>query len=393
MTASVAGRGRLAVTLDGTPLLGRRTGIGRYTEHLLTALAGRPDLEVAATAFTLRGWRGLAGAVPPGVAARARPAPARALRAAWTHGEWPPVSLLAGRSDVFHGTNFVLPPTGRAGGVVTVHDLTFLTMPDTVDATSLALRDLVPRSLRRAAAVCTPTETVAGQLADAYGPILPDVVVTPLGVDERWFAAGPAAGDGSGPDASGMADDRNAGHARVRDRLRLPERYLLFVGTREPRKDLRTLLAAYRSLKAESPGAPELMLIGPDGWGEAETPPPGARVLGYLDQQDLPAVVGGALALVMPSRDEGFGLPVLEALATGTEVVISDIPVLREVAGGFGRPFPVGDADALAAVLASVVEHGPGTPTERAARRAAAARRTWAACAERTVDAYRAAAG
>ncbi len=380
MTRSRPEPGRLAVTLDGTPLLGRRTGIGRYTEHLLAALAARAGLAVSATAFTLRGWRGLAGAVPPGVTPRARPAPARALRAAWSHGEWPPVSLLAGRSDVFHGTNFVLPPTGRAGGVVTVHDLTFLTMPDVVDATSRALQDLVPRGLRRAAAVCTPSRTVAGQLADAYGPILPEVVVTPLGVDERWFATGAPA---------------EAEHdAAVRRRLDLPARYLLFVGTREPRKDLRTLLAAHRRLTADAPeGAPELLLIGPQGWGDQEVPPPGVRILGYLSQEDLPAVVGGALALVMPSRDEGFGLPVLEALATGTEVVISDIPVLREVAGGFGRPFPVGDADALADVLAAVVRHGPATAAERAARRAAAGRWTWAACAERTVQAYRLAAG
>src|SRR4051794_15386471 len=105
---------------------------------------------MSATAFTLRGAGSLRTAVPPGVASRSLPVPARLLRSVWTHAEVPPVSLFAGRSDVFHATNFVLPPTGRAGGVVTIHDLAFLTMPDTVDATSRALRELVPRSLARA---------------------------------------------------------------------------------------------------------------------------------------------------------------------------------------------------------------------------------------------------
>ena len=369
----------LGVTLDGTPLLGLRTGIGRYTEHLIAALTELPGLTIAATAFTLRGWRELAAALPPGVSARSRPVPARALRAAWSRAEWPPVGLMAGSCDVFHATNFVLPPTGRAGGVVTIHDLAFLTMPDSVDKTSRALRELVPRSIRRAAAVCTPTMAVADQLADAYGPILPEVVVTPLGVDERWFRV--RAGDAAGLDAV------------VRQRLRLPERYLVFVGTREPRKDLRTLLAAYRKLRADdSDSTPPLILVGPAGWGGRHPPVPGVRILGYLSQEDLPAVVGGSLALVVPSRDEGFGLPVVEALATGTDVVMSDIPVLREVAGPHGRRFPVGDADALAGELRDVVDRGPASADEREARRSAAAGWTWAACAEQTARAYRSAA-
>src|SRR5664280_647648 len=132
------------VALDGTPLLGQRTGIGRYTEHLLAALAERADLTVSATAFTLRGAGRLGALVPPGVATRSFPMSARVLRSVWTRAEFPSVALFSGRCDVFHGTNFVLPPTGRAGGVVTIHDLAYLTMPDVVDDTSLRLRDRYP---------------------------------------------------------------------------------------------------------------------------------------------------------------------------------------------------------------------------------------------------------
>lgn len=370
------GEPTLSVTLDGTPLLGRRTGIGRYTEHLLGALAGRPGISAGATAFTARGWRRLAGAVPAGVRTRALPVPARALRLAWTRAEWPPVTAFSGRCDVFHGTNFVLPPTGRSAGVVTIHDLAFLTMPETVDATARALRELVPRSLRRAGAVCTPTAAVAAQLQDAYGPALPEVFVTHLGVEPRWLEV-------AAPDPIERA------------RLELPANYLLFVGTREPRKDLATLIEAYRLLTgSRKPTATglELLLVGPDGWGPTQQPVPGVHIRGYLSQHDLPAIVAGAIALVMPSRYEGFGLPVLEALATGTEVIISDTPALVEVAGPHGRVFPVGDREALAALLLTL--EGESLAQEmirqqRQTRRTYASSWTWSRCAEHTVAAYR----
>ncbi len=324
----------LRVALDGTPLLGRRTGIGRYTEHLLHALAERGDVTVAATAFTLRGRGQLTGAVPPGVRVRSLPVPARLLRSAWSRLEYPPVSLLAGRSDVFHGTNFVLPPTGRAGGVVTIHDLAYLTMPDVVDRTNQALRELVPRSIRRAAAICTPTRAVADLITDTYGPDLPPVIVTQLGVDPEWLEVEPP-------------DDAERRH------LRLPESYFLFVGTREPRKDLDTLLAAYAALRAERgpAGLPRLLLVGPDGWGPDQRPSPGVEIHGYATGADLRMIVAGARALVMPSRDEGFGLPALEGLAAGSAVIVSDVPAMVEVTGGQATVFPIGNVDALTAAL------------------------------------------
>jgi len=268
----------------------------------------------------------------------------------------------------------VLPPTGRAAGVVTIHDLAYLNMPDAVDATSRALIDLVPQSLRRAGAVCTPTVAIAENLREAYGPALPDVFVTHLGVDPRWLAA-PI------PDAA------------AKRALRLPDEYFLFVGTREPRKDLATLLAAYRlATDAVSSGLPELLLVGPDGWGSSQQPMPGIHVRGYQSQEELPAVVAGARALVMPSRYEGFGLPVLEALAAGTEVIISDTPALVEVAGAHGRVFPVGDPPALAQLLLDATADTAHAGAARLARQSYAAGWTWDGCADATMAAYRAAA-
>ena len=376
----------MRVAFDGTPLLGRRTGIGRYTEQLATALVARPDVALTATAFTVRGAGALPGAVPPGVRTRSLPVPARLLRAAWTHLEIPSVGLFSGPADVFHGTNFVLPPTGRAGGVVTIHDLAYLTMPDAVDDTSRRLRDLVPRGLARAAAVCTPSRAVADQVLDAYGPAVPEVVVTSLGVDPRWLQV-------ETPDSE------------KRRLLGLPGDYFLFVGTREPRKDLATLLAAYAALRAQAPSVgardeaapiPTLLLVGPDGWGPGQQPAPGVVVRGYLATDQLRTVVAGARALVMPSRDEGFGLPALEGLAAGVPVIVSDVPALIEATGGHADVFPAGDVDALAELLSAASAASafdPAAPEERRLRREYAAGWTWQRCADATVAAYRIAAG
>ena len=348
----------MRVGLDVTPLLGVQTGIGRYTAQLLAALARGGEDELVATAFTWRG-RTFDAVLPDGVAVAHRPAPARLLHELWARGEPPTVELLSGDVDVFHATNFVLPPLRRARGVVTVHDLAYLHLTDTVDAASARFRALVPRSVARASAVITPSEAVAEQVREAYRPQVP-VVAVPLGVSPAWTAAAP-------PDDA------------LRSRLGLPSTYLLFVGTQEPRKDLATLLAAHRLV----PDAPPLVLVGRQGWGDAVdltdcvTP-------GYVPDADLPAVVAGAAALVLPSRDEGFGLPVLEALATGTPVVASDLPVLREVGADRVRYATPGDPEGFAAALVEVL-HDPGDP---AARRAHAAAFTWERCAARTRQVY-----
>jgi glycosyltransferase involved in cell wall biosynthesis len=364
--------------LDGTPLLGRRTGIGRYVAELLRALPGvAPDDELVVTAFTARGGGELATAVPPGVSARSRPVPARLLRAAWAHAERPSVQWLTGEVEVFHGTNFVLPPTGRAGGVVTVHDLAYLRMPEHVDATSRRLVDLVPRSLRRAGAVCVPSHAIAGEVEDAYPVVRGRIVVTPLGVDPAWQHAIP-------PSPAWLA-------ARG-----IPSPYLLFAGTVEPRKDLGTLLTAYRRATASGDDVPALVLVGPRGWGDEDdaAPRPGERIvrLDHRPDTELRSLVAGARALVFPSLYEGFGLPLLEAFACGTPVVASDIPTTREVLGeaaDLATLFAVGDADALTDRLLELAVPESDGPTRRERRRARAAGMTWARTAERTLTAYR----
>ena len=346
---------RLRVLLDGTPLLGPRTGIGRYAAALTRELGRMSDVDVRAVGFTARGHRALRDAVPPGVRASGVPVPARALRASWRRVPFPPIELLAGRGDVVHGTNFVLPPSVRAGGVLTVHDLAFLDVPE--EAPEPGFADLVRTCARRAAVVCTPSAAVAETVRERFSVPEERIAVTPLGVDNEWFEAAPP-----GPELH---------------RLGLPQQYLVFVGTDGPRKGLDVLLRAHEA------SLPPLVLAGP---GEQR---PEAKVLhtGYLPERELRSVVAGARALVLPSRDEGFGLPALEALACGVPVVCAELPALREITGGHADFVPYGDVDALRAALHDVVSR-PVDRRAAAARRAHAARYTWRGCARATLRAY-----
>jgi glycosyltransferase involved in cell wall biosynthesis len=351
--------------LDGTPLLGQRTGIGRYTAALLDQLATRSDVDITVTAFTARGQFALRRVVPRGVRVRGGPIPARALRAWWRRHDWPPTEMLAADADVVHAPNFVLPPSRHAAGVVTVHDLAFMDRPDELAAQQWDLPELVRSSVARAQVVCTPSSAVAEQVEQKLGVDPDRIVVTPLGVDPQWLRAAPLNGT-------------------RRAELRLPERYLLFVGATQPRKGLDVLLAAY----AAQPSLPPLVLAGPAGWGPPPPDSPQVHSIGYLGDAELRSVVAGAAALVLPSRDEGFGLPVLEAMATGVPVVCSNVPALREVTSGLATLVPPGDVATLAAALSTVDDAG-ADPAGATTRRAHAARYTWEACADATVAAYR----
>lgn len=346
----------MRLALDGTPLLGRPTGIGRYVSGLLSGLVALPDPpEIRLTAFSLRGTNPPA---PPGSEWHYRRFPARVLQESWARTAFPPVELLTGRIDVFHATNFVLPPTRTAAGVVSVHDLSFDRHADTVDANVLRYRTLVPRGLKRAQAVLTLTEATAVEVRERYGH--ERVMVARPGVDPLWFAP-QVAGEG------------------------LPSEYVLFVGSVEPRKNLPVLVEALRRM--DDP--PPLVLAGPSGWGP-ELDTTGVRTVrtGYLDDAQLRRVMAGASVLAFPSRHEGFGLPPLEAFACGVPAVVSDLPVLREVLGGLATYVPVDDVDALADGLQRALE----APGDAASRRTHAREWTWERCATEALAAYRAAA-
>lgn len=358
----------MVITLDATPLLGPRTGIGRYVEHLLRELPGaiarrQVDAQVRATTWTARGAR-LAG-LPSGVIQVGPRVPARLLRECWRRTDFPSIESLVGPTDIFHGTNFVSPPTRGAREVLTIHDLTYVLHAETVSSASLLYRELVPRALARGAHVVTPTEVVAAAVRSHYSLAHDRVTAIPHGVDSVWFDAQPPVQGWHG----------------------LPPDYFVFVGSLDPRKNLPTLLEAHARLRATNPDAPELVLAGPAGREDTLAARAGVHLTGWLDDNDLTTLVAGSRALVLPSIDEGFGLPVLEALATGRPVVVSDIPVLREVAGPHAIAAPYDDPEALADALLRAWT-APDDDDARNGRRAWARQFTWSSCADRTLDVY-----
>jgi glycosyltransferase involved in cell wall biosynthesis len=367
----------LRVGLDATALLGPRTGIGTYVANLLDQLHHLvlPPGRVVATAFTLRGAGRLHEELPPGVQVRTTLMPARLLRAAWLRGAWPPVETLTGSVDVFHGTNFVAPPTRRAGTVVTIHDLAFLRHPDTVAAASLAYRELVPRALRQGAVVVTPTRAVADQILDAY-PVAPERVhPTPLGIEPSWFTVAQARTAHRTPVLAGLGT--------------LPDEYLVAVGTLEPRKNLGFLLAVLRLAHSRGLHLPPLLIVGGHGWGASldltGLVPAHVWLTGHLPYSVLQTVVARARLLLFPSLDEGFGLPPLEALAAGTPVVAADIPVCREVLGAQAAYASPHDAEHFLDVLLTSLDTPVGSVSSRQTHARAF---TWLRCAQATIAAY-----
>jgi glycosyltransferase involved in cell wall biosynthesis len=258
--------------------------------------------------------------------------------------------------------------------VVTVHDAVPWTHPETLTARGVRWhRSMIERAAREADAIVVPTQAVSDELA-RHVPLRHPPVVVGEGVSARLVP---------GPGEDGVAE-----------RLGLPEGdFLVTLATIEPRKGLDVLLAALAGV-----GAPDipLLVVGQPGWGGLDVPQLArelgigdrVRLLGRLPDRDLAVVLARASVLVAPSRAEGFGLPVLEAMSAGVPVVSSDAPALVEVGGGATRIVPVGDSAALTDALAEVIS-APRLRAELAeAGRRRAADFSWAAAAERLWELY-----
>ncbi|MGC8627366.1 MAG: glycosyltransferase family 4 protein [Acidimicrobiales bacterium] len=408
----------LRVALDATPLLGRRTGVGQFCAGVLPALSRQPDLEVSAFAMTWRGRHQLASVLPQGVAAVRRAMPARLLQELWARWPLPSAELCVGRADVVHGTNFVVPPSRRATMVVSVHDLTPLRFPQWCRPAALAYPVLVQKAVQRGAWVHTDSAAIAREVVELLGVPEERVRTVHLGVP-AWDgpALGPAGPAGATPQrradnspsgpgvrqaeatADEPAEDSGAGPGGSVPADLLPQwvrRYVLALGTVEPRKDLPSLVRAFGMLAGHHPGL-ALVVAGPDGWGSAqlaealEACPARDQVvrLGWVSEEDRGRLMSAATVFAYPSRYEGFGLPPLEAMAAGVPVVATRCAALEEVLGDAARLVEVGNAEALAGALDDLL--GDVDSREELAKRGRqrAERFTWEACAERLADLYR----
>ncbi len=310
--------------------------------------------------------------------------PARPLRAIWLRGDWPPVEWFLGRSDVVHGTNFVVPPTQHAARVVTVHDLTPVKYPELCDPGSLVFPELVRRAVRNGAWVHTHSRYVAEEVIDVFGVDPARVRAIPPGIPE-------------------LRPDSTFAPVPIRSPKELPEgvrRYILAVGTIEPRKNFPGLVEAFDRIATTRPDV-ALIIIGSDGWGANELAAAIAaatsrdRIVrpGYVADADLAAWLRGAAVLAYPSRYEGFGFPPLLAMSLGVPVVATAAGSIPEVVGDAAFVVPVDDVHALAEGLAAVLDDEERARALRDAGSERAGYFTWERCASGMVDLYDAAAG
>ncbi|MFC8192692.1 glycosyltransferase family 4 protein [Cellulomonas sp. NPDC057328] len=338
-------------------------GSGTYVRRLVEALAARPD--VAATGVAARHDADPTdGRLPvPVVASRL---PRTALYEAWSRLGAPRVEALAGLLDVVHATTWAVPATARPL-VVTVHDLAFLDDPTHFTRRGNAFFRRALAAVRaRAAAVVVPSHATAADCR-RHGLPADRLHVVPHGVQV------PAVG----ADAV----------AALRERWGLRRDYVLWCGTREPRKNLDRLVEAFTRV---APPDVDLVLVGPTGWGDVRAGEGGAiRVLGRLPEADLHAAYAGARAFAFPSVREGFGLPVLEAMAHGVPVLTSRGTACAEVAGDTAVLVDPLNVPAIARGLEAVLH--PDAAELGARGRARADGFTWDQAAASTLAVYRSA--
>jgi glycosyltransferase involved in cell wall biosynthesis len=376
----------LRIAIDArSALSAERTGIGHYARELILRL---PEIDPDTTYVAwypnarrlLRPWRWGRRFFPrhPNLIERWSPIPARVFGRLSARYDRPPLDRLL-RFDVLLAPNFVPPPTRTSRVVITVHDLAFRRLPGTAPLATRRWLTRLAGAVARAAEIIVPSAATEADLLDLYAVEPERVTVIHHGIDHDTFR----------PVGAREIE-------RVRRHYGIEGPYLLFVGGLEPRKNLPALLRAYATLPngirpslvlagASVPWNPEgrvelnqaLLRLSPDVRG-------GVALTGYVADPDRAALYTGAAALVFPSLYEGFGFPVLEAMACGTPVVTSSVSSLPEVAGPDAVLVDPTDVESIAHGLRQALEDGDLVRRLRAAGPVRASRFTWDQAARAT---------
>ncbi len=368
----------MRIAVDARALLGQSTGIGTYTRGISRALAARDGLEVGL--FTPRPLPD----PPSSDGALSLHADHHRFGTVWLQTTLPD-RVSAWGADVLLAALTIGPARGRTPLVSVVHDLTALSHPEWHAARTLVgFLPLWEKTVERAARFLCVSESTARELTELYPETRGRLSVARNGVEKSFTPL-----------------EEPAAAERTRRRFAAGRRYLLYLGTLEPRKNVETTVAACERLWARRRSRPDLVLAGGSGWKAA----PLHRRIGrspYRDKIHLSGYAPPAVAVdlyraseafVYPSLAEGFGLPVAEAMACGTPVVASDIPALREIAGEAALFSPPRDAAALERAIERVLEDETTREALRRAGPARAALFTWEEAAERTAAALARAAG
>jgi glycosyltransferase involved in cell wall biosynthesis len=351
----------------------RSAGISWYIQNLLRHLP-EADSEIAYTVFL--GEERYQGRPGLELVHTRLPTHRPEVRIFWEQVLQPRAIRRAG-IDLLHGLALVGPVSSGCPTVITVHDLSFLAYPQNFPAAKrFYLRIFTRLSVQRAQRVIAISKNTRRDVIEQYA-------VPPDRVDLIYY--------GRNPIFRPLPEEQVAA---FRSRHHLPERFILFVGTLEPRKNVVRLIDAYARLPGH---APPLLLAGGKGWlydevfarVEAEDLADRVQFVGYVPGEELPWWYNAADLFVYPSVYEGFGLPPLEAMACGTPVITSDVSSLPEVVGDAGLLVHPHDTEALTAAMASVLDDATRRETMRAAGLSRAQAFSWQEAARRTVESYR----
>ena len=371
----------MRVCIDISPAAHRKAGLGRYARELAER-AHQLDAENQYSVFTYQPSRAQIPASLAGLPALTVPFSAKPWRMSvlLAHYLRVPMDGLFPGVDLFHGTDHLLPRFRRVRSVFTLHDLIPQLFPEFhLPLNRWFLNLMFPKFLAHADAVIAVSECTKRDAIRLYGTPEEKIAVIYEGVDPKFRPV-------RDPDLL----------RRVQAAYGLTERYILFVSTIEPRKNIIRLLEAYRALRQE--GHPhKLVLVGAKGWlyqpildKIAELGLGGEVILpGFVADEDLPAVYAGASLFAFPSLYEGFGLPPLEAMACGVPTLVSDISSLPEIVGDAALKVPPTDTGAIKAAMERILTD-PALARDLAARGPERARLfTWEKAAEQTIGVYR----
>lgn len=368
----------MKIAIDGSLLSGRHSGVERAILGMVTGLSRVAD-EDTILLYVSKTFK--CANLPAGNVKFRRASGAghtRLRRIFWQQCVLP-FYMRAERADVFHGPGYVLPLLTKTPCVVTAYDIIALTHPELCRRSNvLHYRQVLPRSIRKAAKVIVPSEATRRHVIEHLGVDGDRIRVIPLGLDTRYKPAS------------------EVEKQQVREVLSLPEKYCLFVGNIEPKKNLPTLVQAFFAAKMNKRLPHKLVLAGGQGWKNKTLHQTITQLgmqdqvifTGYVPVDFMPALYSAAEMFLFPSLIEGFGIPPLEAMACGTPVVVSNDPALAETTGDAALHVPSDNTTALREAIETLAER-PELRRELVEKgRTRAAKFSWIESARQTLKVY-----